>query len=140
MELKIINKKEEPLLSRTRVEADILFEKTTPSRAEIKSKLSKDLGKDEKLIVVRSIYTQYGLKKARNLSYVYENEEDLKRIEVEKKEKQKKEVKEEEKPQEAKKEQKDEKKEAKGEQEEQKPKDGKTEEKPKEQKGQTKEK
>jgi len=87
MELKIINKKEDPLLDRTKVESEILFDKGTVSREEIKSRLGKDLGKDEKLIVVKGIYTEYGLKKAKNLSYVYENEEALKRIEVEKKEK-----------------------------------------------------
>ena len=87
MELKIINKKEDPLLARTKVESEIIFDKGTVSREEIKSKLGKDLGKDEKLIVVKGIYTKYGLKKATNLSYVYENEEALKRIEIEKKEK-----------------------------------------------------
>tara|TARA_Y100000310_G_scaffold255534_1_gene263005 strand:- start:1070 stop:1531 length:462 start_codon:yes stop_codon:yes gene_type:complete len=133
MELKIINKKEEPLLSRTKVEAEVVFEKTTPSREEIKSKLGKDLGKDEKLIVVKNIYTQYGQKKAKNLSYVYEKEEDLKRIEVEKKEKKEGEKAEEkptkEQPKEDKKEGKAEQKEAKT---EEKPKESKTEEKPKE--------
>lgn len=83
MELKIINKKEDPLLSRTIVESEIVFEKATPSRAEIKSNLSKNLGKDEKLIVVKGIHTLYGLKKAKNIAYIYENEEFLKRIEVE---------------------------------------------------------
>ena len=87
MELKVINKKEEPLLSRIKVEAEIAFEKATPSRAEIKSQVAKDVGKDEKLVVVKSIYTTYGLKKAKNVSYVYENEDSLKRIEVEKKKK-----------------------------------------------------
>src|SRR3989338_921943 len=87
MDLKIINKKQDPLLSRVKVEAEIVFEKATPSREEIKSKLAKDLSKDEKLIVVKSIYTDYGLKKARNVSYVYENEEFLKRIEPKIKEK-----------------------------------------------------
>lgn len=81
MELKIIDKKEEPLLSRTRVKAEITFEKITPSREEIKSRLVKDLGKDEKLIVVKGIYTYLGSKKAKNLSYVYENEESLESIE-----------------------------------------------------------
>ena len=140
MELKIINKKEYPLLSRTRVESEIAFEKSTPSKDEIKSKLGKDLGKDEKLIVVKGIYTEYGLKKCKNLSYVYENEESLKRIEVQKEKKsKKKEAKPEEraaeKPQESKKEakeeQKTEKKEAK--KEEQKPKEAKLEEKSKQQ-------
>ncbi len=85
MELKIINKKEDPLLSRTIVESEMAFESATPSRAEIKSKLAKDLGKDEKLVVVKGIYNQYGSKKAKNIAYIYENEESLKRIEVEKK-------------------------------------------------------
>jgi len=140
MELKIINKKEDPLLARTKVESEIIFEKGTPSREEITSKLGKDLGKDEKLIVVKGIYTKYGLKKATNLSYVYENEEALKKIEVEKKEKTgKKEAKpekpeakkEEQKPKEAKEEQKKGEKEAK---QEDKPKEAKSKEKPKEQK------
>lgn len=115
MELKIINKKEDPLLFRTKVEAELIFDKGTPSIAEVKSMLGKDLGKDEKLIVVKNIYTVYGLKKAKNLSYIYENEEALKRIEVEKKEKTgkqeaKSEEKAAEKPPEAKKEEKKEKK------------------------------
>lgn len=140
MELKIINKKEYPLLFRTKVEAELTFDKGTPSIAEVKSKLGKDLGKDEKLIVVKNIYTAYGLKKAKNLSYIYENEEALKRIEVQKKEKTgKKGAKSEgaaEKPQEAKKEEKTKQKEAK--KEDQKPKETKSEEKAKEQKAQDK--
>jgi ribosomal protein S24E len=90
MELKIISKKEDPLLSRTVVEAEIIFEKATPSRAEIKGSLAKSLGKDEKLIVVKGIYTSYGLKKAKNMCYIYENEESLKKIEAETKKKSKK--------------------------------------------------
>jgi len=87
MELKIINKNEDPLLFRTKVESEISFDKGTPSREEIKSKLGKDLGKDEKLIVVKGIYMEYGLKKAKNLAYVYETEKALKEIEVQKKDK-----------------------------------------------------
>ena len=85
MELKIVSKKEYPLLSRTKIEAEVVFEKETPSREEIRSKLATDLGKDSKLIVVKQIYTIRGLKKAKNISYVYENEDFLKRIEVGKK-------------------------------------------------------
>jgi len=87
MELKIINKKEYPLLSRIKVESEITFDKATPSNNDIKTKLGKDLGKEEKLIVVKGIYMEYGLKKAKNISYIYENEGSLKRIEVQKKEK-----------------------------------------------------
>lgn len=102
MELKIVGKKEEPLLSRIRVEAEIAFEKTTPSRGEIKGVLAKDLCRDERLIVVKGVHTYHGSKKAKNLSYVYDDEESLKRIEPRTKEKKgggkKKEAKEEAKP------------------------------------------
>jgi len=132
MELKIINKKDEPLLSRIRVESDLVFEKTTPSAQDVKSKLASVLGKDEKLIVIKGIYTRFGLKNAKNVSYVYENVDLLKRIETKNKKKTKKKEgkpeKTDETPQEAKKEaKKDEKpKETKSE--------PKQEEKPKEQK------
>ncbi len=74
MELKIISKKEEPLLSRTRVEAELVFEKATPSNEEIKNKMAQSLGKDEKLVAVKNVHTSYGLKKAKITSYIYEDE------------------------------------------------------------------
>jgi len=55
MELKITDKKEEPLLSRTRVEAEISFDKTTPSKSEIKDALVKDMGYKEKLVIVKKV-------------------------------------------------------------------------------------
>jgi len=90
MELKILDKKEEPLLSRIRMEAEVIFEKATPSGQEVKSNLAKTIGKDEKLIDIKSIYTAFGLKKAKILFYAYENEEILKRIKIKKKKTEKK--------------------------------------------------
>ncbi|MBI2651816.1 hypothetical protein HYX01_05060 [Candidatus Woesearchaeota archaeon] len=87
MELKVISTKKEPMLSRTKVEAEIKFEKAIPPRDEIKNSMAKALNIDEKLLVVKGIYNLYGLKKARNITYAYENEESLKRIETEKKKK-----------------------------------------------------
>ncbi len=87
MDFKILSKKEEPLLSRTVVEAEVSFDKATPSKPEIKNALAKSLGKDEKLIVIKGLYTGYGIRKARNVSYVYENEEAMKSIEPRPKEK-----------------------------------------------------
>ena len=86
MDLKILSKKEEPLLSRTIVEAEVSFDKATPSKSEIKSALAKSLGKDEKLIVVKGLYSGYGVRKAKNVSYAYENEEIMKSIEPKPKE------------------------------------------------------
>ena len=81
MDLKILSKKEEPLLSRTIVEIEVSFDKSTPSKSEIKNALAKSLGRDEKLIVVKGIYSGYGVRKAKNVSYAYENEEIMKSIE-----------------------------------------------------------
>lgn len=103
VQLKILRKKDEPLLSRTRIESEIVFDKATPSGQEVKSSLAKALSKDEKLLDVLGIYTQFGLKKAKILCYAYENEEVLKRIKIEKKTIEKK-AKTEEKPEEVKKE------------------------------------
>ena len=86
MDLKILSKKEEPLLSRTIVEAEVSFDKATPSESEIRSALAKSLGRDEKLIVVKGLYAGFGIRKAKNVSYAYENEEVMKSIEPKPKE------------------------------------------------------
>ena len=79
------------MLSRTRADAEVSFEKANPCRKrKSKDSLVKALGKDEKLIVIRGIYTAYGLKKAKIISYAYENEDSLKRIEIAKKKARKK--------------------------------------------------
>ena len=91
MELKVMQKKEEPLLSRVRIESQVVFDKVTPSNAEVKSNLAKILGKDEKLIDIKGIYNEYGQKKAKVISYTYDNEEAIKKIKVETKAKGKKE-------------------------------------------------
>ena len=83
MELKILHKKEEPLLSRTRLEGEVLFDKATPSTKEIKSNVAKSLGKDESLVDIEGIYNQYGQKKAKVVCYTYENEDILKKIKIE---------------------------------------------------------
>jgi ribosomal protein S24E len=84
MELKITLKKEESLLSRTRLEAEATFQNSTPPKDEFKKEFAKALGKDEKLIVIQGIYTTYGLKKAKVAAYLYENEEIIKKIEAKK--------------------------------------------------------
>ena len=86
MDLKILSKKEEPLLSRTKIEAEVSFDKATPSKSEIKNALAKSLGRDEKLIVVKGLYAGYKVRKAKNVSYAYENEEVMKSIEPKPKE------------------------------------------------------
>lgn len=85
MEIKILKKTEEPLLSRTRLEGEVLFDKATPSTKEIKSDFAKSLGKDESLVDIKGIYNQYGQKKAMVVCYTYENSDVLKKIKGERK-------------------------------------------------------
>jgi small subunit ribosomal protein S24e len=87
MDLKITEKKEEPLLSRVKLTGEIIFEAATPSYEEVKKKITSSLNCDEKLIVIKNIYTKFGIKKADLFAYIYNNEEAMKRIEPKQKEK-----------------------------------------------------
>ena len=93
LELKIINIKEEPLLSRKLVKANIEFEKSTPSYQEVTSSLSSSLKTDEKLIAIRHIYNLFGAKKADVIAYVYIDENKKQFIEPKLKEKKEKKAK-----------------------------------------------
>jgi len=85
MELKISHKKEEPLLSRIRLEGEVMFDNSTPSTKDIKSNVAKIIGKDESLVDIKGIYGQYGRKKAKVVCYAYENADVLKKIKVDNK-------------------------------------------------------
>ena len=62
------------------MEAEVLFDKGIPSTKEIKGNFAKSLGKDESLVDIKGIYSQYGQKKAKVVCYTYENEDVLKKI------------------------------------------------------------
>ena len=87
MQMNITNKKEEPLLSRTMVTANLEFEKATPSYAEVMASLATHLKTDEKLIAIRHVYNSFGAKKAEVVAYVYSDENKKKFIEPKLKEK-----------------------------------------------------
>ncbi|MBL7054449.1 hypothetical protein ISS05_01690 [Candidatus Woesearchaeota archaeon] len=118
MDLKITEKKEEPLSSRIQLTGELDFEAATPSYKEVKKKIASSLSCDEKLIVIRHIYTKFGIRKADFLAYLYNKEEDMKKIEPKKKEKKGAKPEEEEKPEEKKEESKESKEEKKEEKKE----------------------
>ena len=95
MELNITQKKQEPLLSRTMVQASVEFEKCTPSYPEITTSIASNLKTDEKLVVVRHVYTSFGKKTAQVTAYVYADEGKKQFIEPKAKEKKDKKSKEE---------------------------------------------
>ncbi len=74
LQISIVEKKEEPLLSRIMIKANIDFEKSTPSYTETTSLLASNLKSDEKLIVIRHIHTYFGDKKAQVIAYLYADE------------------------------------------------------------------
>ena len=87
MNLKIIEETEKPLLSRKEIKAEITFDKATPSNEEVKKSVAAQTKADESLVVVKSIYTEFGATKATATVYVYTSKEDMEKIEPKKKEK-----------------------------------------------------
>jgi len=81
MAFEIISQKEEPLLSRAKVKARITFEQATPSNKDVKKQAASALKKDENLVVIKKISTKFGSRQAEVDAYVYNSEEDMKRIE-----------------------------------------------------------
>jgi len=73
MEIKIQDKKEQKLLSRTELSAHVTFDGTTPSREDIKKELTKKTKSKEELIIVKHIYTKFGSKEADLIAYVYQD-------------------------------------------------------------------
>ncbi len=94
MNLEIINKKNNPLLSRTEVNAKAsFFKEATPKKEEIKKQIALMEKVDEKLVVVKRINTFFGAAESSVLVYIYDSEEELKKIEPKIKEKESKEKK-----------------------------------------------
>ncbi len=81
MELKLIEKKETPLLSRTDIKGEITFTGKTPSNDEVTKKLSTDLKVDAATIAVKHIYTSFGSTRAKVIAHVYKTADDKTKIE-----------------------------------------------------------
>lgn len=81
MDLKMIEKKEEPLLSRVKLKAEINFDSVVPSNKDVRAKVASHQKASENLIVVKNISTIFGSKSAKITCYQYEDEKKLKLIE-----------------------------------------------------------
>ncbi|MEK6983182.1 MAG: hypothetical protein AABX33_01300 [Nanoarchaeota archaeon] len=90
MQINVVSRQEEPLLSRTSVKAMLDFEKATPSYAEVTALLASTLKVDGKLIAIRHIYNLFGAKRAEVTAYIYGNEDKKRDIEPKIKEKKEK--------------------------------------------------
>ena len=85
MAVKIEKTEEKPLLGRKEVSGKLTFQgKATPSNADVAKEIASELKTDEKLVVMKHIYTGFGTCEAEIEAYVYDTEEDLKKIEPKK--------------------------------------------------------
>ena len=82
MEIKIISKKENPLLNRTEIEFECDYpSEGTPNLLEVKHKLVALEDASNNLLVVDSMKPSYGATKAVGLAKVYDSVEKLQEIE-----------------------------------------------------------
>ncbi len=87
MQLKLLEKKENPLLSRSEVKGELTFDGATPKEADVKKLLATTTKSDEKLVKVKNIYTHNGHQKADIHAHIYTDEKVMKELEKEKKKK-----------------------------------------------------
>ena len=82
MEIKIITKKENPLLKRTEVHFIVEYDnKSTPSRLEIRKKVEKLLKKNSGLVIIKKIETRAGTHTAAGLANIYNSVQQANRVE-----------------------------------------------------------
>jgi len=82
MEINIIEKTENPLLNRTEIHFDCLYQgESTPKVLEVKNRLVAVLDVDKKLLVVDKLKPQFGEGKAKGYAKLYDSEENLSKIE-----------------------------------------------------------
>ena len=83
MELKIEERRRNPLLRREEIRATVSFEGGTPTRREVREALARALGKDVGVVFVRRVLTEYGARRARVLAMAYDDRDYALQIEPE---------------------------------------------------------
>lgn len=81
MKVTITEKKDEPMLSRTKVRGTVEFQGATPSNADVAKTLAKNIKADEKLVVVKEITKKFGTQSTPFRAVAYTKAEDMYRIE-----------------------------------------------------------
>jgi ribosomal protein S24E len=85
MNLKITEQKDNPLLVRKEIKAQLSYEAATPSTKDLHAQLASGLKVKQELLVVKHIYPGFGTRQADVLVYQYESKEQLLKVEGEKK-------------------------------------------------------
>ena len=87
MNIQIQSQKNNTLMSRKEVSATLAYDKSTPSKEELRKQLSTAMKVDPGLMVIKHIYPGFGRRMATIIVYNYESAEAMKNLEPEKKEK-----------------------------------------------------
>ncbi|MCF7860739.1 hypothetical protein K9M79_00715 [Candidatus Woesearchaeota archaeon] len=81
MDFKVISEKDNSMLNRKELIAEIIFDAKTPSRAQLVDKVAEAVKADRKLIIVKKIDMKFGQRKATITIRIYKNKELLDRYE-----------------------------------------------------------
>ena len=83
MEIDIITKTENPVLDRTEIEFECIYQgEATPKILEVKSKLVAILDADKNLLIIDNIQPSYGEGKGNGYAKIYNSEDSLNKIET----------------------------------------------------------
>jgi len=81
MEVKIDSTTENKLLERKEIEATVQFTGATPPRKEMKAAICGKVGANPDLVVLRSVESEFGMRRVRVSAHAYHSAEALKRNE-----------------------------------------------------------
>lgn len=83
MDIEIKDKNENPLLNRTEIHFDCIYQgESTPNVLDVKNKLVALLDADKKLLVVDKVLPKFGEGRADGYAKLYDTEENLNKIET----------------------------------------------------------
>ncbi len=83
MEINIIEDKYNSLLNRHEVDFNVSFEGPTPSRNDIRAKLSAMLNKPLELLIIQKVDNYFGKQEAKGYAKIYDDEQNMKKLENE---------------------------------------------------------
>ena len=81
MDVEIKKQNKMPLLSRERVTGSVHFDGVTPSLIEVRKALAHKIKASEEHVVVRHLYGRYGMRRAKLIAHVYNDNTILKHLE-----------------------------------------------------------
>ncbi|MGM5484978.1 MAG: hypothetical protein ACQEP1_03855 [Nanobdellota archaeon] len=73
MKVKIVEKQEQPLLSRTELKAEVEFDKEIPSRQFMREQVAKAVKGNQEMIIIERIVSKFSSRKADVFAHVYKD-------------------------------------------------------------------